>query len=130
MYPEDLRYSKEHEWIRVEGGMAISGISSYAQDQLGDVVYVEMPEVGAEVEQMVPFGVVESVKAVSDLYSPLSGEVVAVNEELYTRPELVNEDPYGEGWMVRIRPSDLEGELEKLLDADQYQQWVRSLEEE
>ncbi len=129
MYPKDLRYTKEHEWVRMEGEIAISGISTYAQSQLGDVVYLEMPEVGATVEQMRPFGVVESVKAVSDLYSPLSGEVVAVNEELYDRPELVNEDPYGEGWMIRSRPSNLE-ELESLLDASQYQEWVLSLEEE
>jgi len=112
----------------MEGEIAVSGISEYAQSQLGDVVYVEMPEVGAKLEQMKPFGVVESVKAVSDLYSPLSGEVVAVNEGLYQRPELVNEDPYGEGWMIRIRPSRLE-ELDKLLDASQYQEWVLSLEE-
>jgi len=128
MYPQDLRYTKEHEWVRMEGEIAVSGISEYAQSQLGDVVYVEMPEVGAKLEQMKPFGVVESVKAVSDLYSPLSGEVVAVNEGLYQRPELVNEDPYGEGWMIRIRPSRLE-ELDKLLDASQYQEWVLSLEE-
>ena len=128
MYPQDLRYTKEHEWVRMEGEIAVSGISEYAQSQLGDVVYVEMPEVGAKLEQMKPFGVVESVKAVSDLYSPLSGEVVAVNEELYQRPELVNGDPYGEGWMIRLRPSKLE-ELDKLLDASQYQEWVLSLEE-
>ena len=101
--PDDLRYTQDHEWLRVEGGEATVGITAYAADQLGDVVFVELPAVGTDLSEHQSFGVVESVKAVSDLYAPLAGEVVAVNEELTSRPELVNSDPYGEGWMLRVR---------------------------
>jgi glycine cleavage system H protein len=119
MVPADLRYTKEHEWVRMEGDEAVVGITDYAASQLGDVVYVELPTVGRSLAQFAPFGVVESVKAVSDLYAPLSGEVVAVNTALSDRPELVNADPYGEGWMVRLRVSHPE-ELANLLDAAAY----------
>ena len=105
--PEDLRYTREHEWVRVEDGVGTVGITDYAQDQLGDIVYVKLPPVGTVVRQMEPFGEIESVKAVSDLFSPVSGEVVEVNAELEERPELVNLDPYGQGWMLRVRLAEL-----------------------
>ncbi|MFQ5944877.1 MAG: glycine cleavage system protein GcvH [Anaerolineae bacterium] len=126
-YPEDLRYTEEHEWARWQDGEALVGITHYAQDQLGDVVYVELPAPGDAVQQSEPFGVVESVKAASDLYSPLSGRVSALNEALAERPELVNEDPYGEGWMIRLEPSDA-AELEGLLSAAAYRAWVEGTE--
>jgi len=119
MIPSDLRYTKEHEWIRVEGDEATVGITDYAAEQLGDVVFVELPEAGRALEQFASFGVVESVKAVSDLFAPVAGEVVAVNDALTDRPELVNGDPYGEGWMVRVRIADA-GQLSELLDAAAY----------
>src|SRR4026209_190985 len=102
-YPEDLRYHPEHDWARIEGEEATFGITWYAQDALGEVVFFEAPEVGSEVSQDSPYTEVESVKAVSDVYAPLSGEIVAVNDAATERPELINEDPYGEGWMVRIK---------------------------
>lgn len=120
MIPKDLRYSKEHEWVKVEGDEAVIGITAFAQDQLGDVVYVELPAIGQQVQQFETFGVVESVKAASDLYAPVSGEVVAVNEELGKAPEKVNEDPYGQGWMIRVRLKD-PGEMNALLDASAYE---------
>ncbi|HLA15486.1 MAG TPA: glycine cleavage system protein GcvH [Candidatus Limnocylindrales bacterium] len=119
MVPAELRYTKDHEWVRVEGVDAIVGITAYAADQLGDVVFVELPAIGRTVEQAKAFGVVESVKAVSDLYAPLSGEVTAINEQLASRPELVNGDPFGEGWMVSLRIAD-PAELDGLLDAAAY----------
>jgi glycine cleavage system H protein len=120
MYPDDLRYSKDHEWVRVEGSRATIGITNFAADELGDIVFVELPEPGAQLTQFATFGVVESVKAVSDLYAPVSGEVVEVNDALREKPELVNADPFGEGWMARVQ---LEGpdELEQLMDAAAYQ---------
>ncbi|MBI3989383.1 MAG: glycine cleavage system protein GcvH [candidate division NC10 bacterium] len=120
MYPEHLKYTKEHEWIQVEGDRGRIGITHYAQEQLGDVVFVELPPVGKPLRQMEPFGVVESVKAVSDLYTPVSGEVVEVNRELERRPELVNQDPYGGGWMLVMKIKDPK-ELETLMTAAQYQ---------
>jgi glycine cleavage system H protein len=120
MVPKELRYSKEHEWVKVEGGEAVIGISDHAQEELGDVVYVELPPVGQQLEQFKTFGVVESVKAASDLYSPVSGEVVAVNGVLTKSPEKVNEDPYGSGWMIRVRLKD-SAELNKLMDATAYE---------
>ncbi len=119
MVPDGLSYTKDHEWIRIDGDEAVVGITAYAAEQLGDVVFVELPAVGRALEQAKVFGVVESVKAVSDLYAPVSGEVSAVNEELTTRPELVNTDPFGEGWMVRLRIAD-RAETENLLDAAAY----------
>ncbi|MGH2427529.1 MAG: glycine cleavage system protein GcvH [Candidatus Limnocylindria bacterium] len=118
-YPDDLRYSKEHEWVRVEGTSATIGITSFAADELGDIVFVELPEVGSELRQFGTFGVVESVKAVSDLYAPISGSVVGVNEALRESPELLNGDAFGEGWIAKVELAD-ESELEKLMDADAY----------
>jgi len=117
--PTDLKYTAEHEWLKLEDGRARVGITAYAGSQLGDVVYVDIPKAGASVKAMKPFGVVESVKAVSDLYSPITGLVVAVNERLVDAPELVNSDPYGEGWMLVIEPAD-PTELDGLLDAAAY----------
>jgi glycine cleavage system H protein len=117
--PDDLRYSKEHEWVRVDGTRATIGITSFAADELGDIVFVELPEVGASLSQFGTFGVVESVKAVSDLYAPISGEVVEVNEALREAPELLNSDPFGEGWIARVRLSD-SSEVDSLLDAEAY----------
>jgi glycine cleavage system H protein len=118
-YPDDLRYSKEHEWVRVDGSHGTIGITSFAADELGDIVFVELPEVGAAVAQFATFGVVESVKAVSDLYSPVSGSVSKVNEALRDAPELLNSDPFGEGWIARVELSDAT-ELDALMDADAY----------
>ena len=117
--PAELRYTKDHEWVRVDGDEATVGITAYAADQLGDIVFVELPESGRELRQFATFGVVESVKAVSDLFAPLSGEVTGANGALTGSPELVNSDPYGEGWMVRIRLTE-QGELDDLLEAEAY----------
>ena len=121
--PEDLRYTREHEWAKGEDGTVRVGITAYAQEQLGDVVFVELPKVGARVTQRQSFGVVESVKAVSDLFAPVSGEVVAVNGDLPKSPELVNQDPYGRGWMIVVAPSN-KGEWEALLTARQYEEFL------
>jgi glycine cleavage system H protein len=121
--PSDLRYTRDHEWVRVDGDEATVGITQYAADQLGDIVFVELPDTGRELEGTKPFGVVESVKAVSDLFAPVSGEVVAINDALVGGPELVNSDPYGAGWMVRMRVAD-PTELDDLLDADAYDDLV------
>jgi glycine cleavage system H protein len=118
-YCEDCRYLESHEWIRVEGDEAVIGISDYAQEELNDVVYVELPEVGDSLEKGEEFGTVESVKAASELYMPASGEVLAVNEALEDAPQLVNQDPFGDGWMLRIRLMD-PGELEELLGLHEY----------
>jgi len=119
LYPEGLKYSKEHEWVRAEAKSATIGITHHAQDQLGDVVYVELPALGKEFKAMEEFGVVESVKSVSSLYCPVSGKVIEVNAELNDRPQLVNEDPYGKGWMIRIEMNNL-SELNALLTAEDY----------
>jgi glycine cleavage system H protein len=120
MAPPDLRYTKDHEWVRVEGDEATIGVTDFAANQLGDVVFVDLPAVGKAVEQFATFGVVESVKAVSDLYAPLSGEVVAVNGDLGSKPELVNSDPFGDGWMIRVKVGD-SAQLDDLLDAAGYE---------
>ncbi len=120
MIPKDLRYSKEHEWVKVEGNEAVIGITGYAQEQLGDVVYVELPAIGQQIQQFKTFGVVESVKAASDLYAPVSGEVVETNQDLGKSPEKVNEDPYGAGWMLRVKMKD-QAELNSLLNAADYE---------
>ena len=117
--PQDLRYSKEHEWVRLDGDTATIGITHFAQEQLGDVVFVELPEKGATVRQFASLGVVESVKAASDIYSPISGEVVERNVKVIEKPELVNTAPYSEGWMLRVKLAD-KAELQKLLSADDY----------
>lgn len=126
-YPIHLQYSTEHEWIAVDGASGRVGITEHAQAELGDIVFVELPEIGTTVTQGANFGVVESVKAVSDLYAPASGKVVDVNGELETRPELVNEDPYGKGWMIVIALSD-PSELHALLDAGAYTAMVENRE--
>ncbi len=118
-YPDDLRYSKEHEWVRADGSQATIGITGFAADELGDIVFVELPEPGTRLQQFGTFGVIESVKAVSDLYAPVSGEVVEINEALRDQPELVNDDPYGEGWIVKVSLSD-GAELDQLMDAATY----------
>ena len=117
--PENILYTQEHEWVRVDGKKAVVGITQFAQDQLGDIVFVELPEVGTLIEQESPFGVVESVKTVSDLYAPISGTVTASNKDLEAHPEQVNSEPYGKGWIIEIEISD-EKELEKLMSSDDY----------
>ena len=117
--PQDLKYTQEHEWIQIDGKKAVVGITEFAQEQLGDIVFGELPEVGSEIEQESPFGVVESVKTVSDLYAPASGKVTKVNKDLETNPEIVNSGPYDAGWIVEIELSD-EKDLESLLDPDAY----------
>ena len=125
--PSGLKFTKEHEWVRDEGdGVVTVGISFYAQDALGDIVYVEVPEVGRELEAGEEFGVVESVKAVSDVYSPVTGEVVEVNDALEDNPELVNEKPYGTGWMMRVRMTD-PSELGALMEVDEYEAFLRQV---
>ncbi len=121
MYPENLRYTKEHEWILVEGKKGIVGITEYAQDSLGDVVFVELPEIGKKLKVGEGLGVVESVKAVSDIYSPCSGIVTAVNESLLDNPELLNQDPYGEGWLIEMEVEELDSEL---LTSAEYEDFV------
>lgn len=120
MVPQDLRYTKEHEWVRVEGDLATVGITDFAAEQLGDVVFVDLPEVGRTVAQFAAVGVIESVKAVSDLFAPVGGDVVETNAELTTKPELLNSDPYGQGWMLRIRLTDRTA-LDGLLDVAAYE---------
>ena len=119
MAPANLRYTKDHEWVKVDGDVATIGVTDFAANQLGDVVFVDLPSSGKSVEQFATFGVVESVKAVSDLYAPLSGEVVEVNPDLAANPELVNSDPFGGGWMIKVRVSDA-AQVEGLLDAAAY----------
>ena len=125
MYPEDLRYSKEHEWVKFDGDRGRVGITDYAQEELGDVVNVELPPIGRTVRQFNPFGVVESVKAVQDLYAPVSGTVAAVNEKLRDAPEVINQDPYGNGWMIEVRLEN-PAELDKLMSAADYQQFLQT----
>ncbi len=127
-FPDDLRYTREHEWARRKGKNVMVGITEYAQDQLGDVVYLELPDVGDEVKKGDSFGVVESTKAVSELFSPVTGKVVEVNDPLSDAPETINEDPYEEGWMVVIEPSDA-SELDALMDAKADQAFVEEQEE-
>jgi glycine cleavage system H protein len=120
MVPQDLRYTKEHEWVRMEGDIAIAGITDFAAEQLGDIVFVELPETGRSVAQFAAIGVIESVKAVSDLFAPVGGEVVESNAELSGAPELLNSDPYGKGWMLRIKIAAAD-QLDQLLDAAAYE---------
>jgi glycine cleavage system H protein len=122
-FPEDLKYSKEHEWVLVEDNVATVGITDYAQDQLGDIVFVELPAIGDKVSKEDAFGVVESVKAVSDIYAPVSGKVLEVNDDLPDNPEMVNEDPYGDGWLIKIEMNDTD-ELQDLLTAAEYEEYV------
>ncbi|MBI5328884.1 MAG: glycine cleavage system protein GcvH [Deltaproteobacteria bacterium] len=122
-FPKDVRYTKEHEWVRVEGNVATVGVTDYAQDSLGDVVYLELPGDGAAVTKDETFGVVESVKAVSDLYSPISGAVIEINDALVDSPEVINDDPYGDAWMLKVEMS-APAELKELLTADEYKKYV------
>ena len=119
MDPADRRYTKEHEWVKIEDDVALVGITDFAQDQLGDIVYVELPKVGDRVEMMKPFGVIESVKTASDLYAPVSGEVVEVNATLADEPQVVNDAPYERGWLIKVKPDDA-GQFEQLMTAQQY----------
>lgn len=123
MIPADLRYTKEHEWVRLEGDVATVGITAHAADQLGDIVFVELPAVGTTLTQLATFGVVESVKAVSDLFAPVGGEVLEVNEALASAPEVVNSDPYGAGWLLKVRVAD-PAEADALLDPAAYEALV------
>ena len=125
MYPENLKYSKEHEWVKTEGSVATIGITHYAQDSLGDVVYVDMPKVGKELNSMQEFGVVESVKSVSSLYSPVAGKVVARNTELEAHPEIINNDPYNQGWIIKVEMAN-PADLNSLLASAEYQALLKS----
>jgi glycine cleavage system H protein len=127
MEPADRKYTKNHEWAKLDEGLAVVGITDYAQEQLGDIVYVELPQPGDTVEQSQSFGIIESVKAASDLFAPIGGEVMAINEELVGRPELVNQDPYEAGWMVKLQPED-EMQMDDLLTAEEYAAHLETLE--
>ncbi len=124
MYPPELLYTKDHEWIRVDGSTGTLGITDYAQKELGDIVFVELPKAGDHVTARETFGAVESVKAVSDVYSPVTGEILAVNAQLQKNPELLNTDPHGEGWLVRVRLADRR-ETESLMTADEYEAYIK-----
>jgi len=121
--PKDLKYTKEHEWIRVEGNVGVIGITDFAQSQLSDIVYVELPETGTEVKQMESFGTVEAVKAVSDLYSPVSGKVIEVNQKVKDDPSIINKDPYGDGWLIKVEISNPD-ELNNLLSPEEYEKLI------
>jgi len=123
MYPETLRYSKDHEWVRVEGDVCVIGITHYAQDELGEVVFVEVPEPGQEFDAQEEIGTIESVKAVAEVFTPVTGEIVEANEALAETPELINKDPHGEGWLVKIRFSS-QGEMEELMDSAAYEKFL------
>jgi glycine cleavage system H protein len=125
MYPQDLRYTKEHEWVRLEGGIGTVGITDHAQEELGDIVYVELPKVGAQMERGKTLGSVESVKAVSDIFAPVSGEVVEINETLSEAPEKINADPHGDAWLVKIRLS-APAEAGELLSSSDYESYIAS----
>ena len=118
-FPQNLKYTNEHEWIRVEGDMAYVGITDYAQEQLGDIVFVDIPTVGESLEENETFGTIEVVKTISDLFLPVAGEVIEQNDSLEENPELVNKDPYGEGWLIKMKPANLK-DIEDLLDAEAY----------
>jgi glycine cleavage system H protein len=124
--PSDLKYTKEHEWVKVENNVATIGITDYAAGELGDIVFVEMPKIGTKVQQMKAFGTIEAVKAISDLFSPISGEVVAVNGEVANEAAIINKDPYGSGWIIKIKFSNA-GELQSLLSATDYEALLKKL---
>ncbi len=124
-YPEDFRYTKEHEWVKAEGDVGVVGITDHAQEELGDIVYVDLPKVGTTLEQGKSLGSVESVKAVSDIYSPVSGEVIEINESLTTAPEKLNEDPHGAAWLVKLRMSAPD-EVKQLLSSSDYQTYIKA----
>ena len=127
-FDKNVKYQESHEWARKEGDLVVVGISDYAQDSLGDVVYVELPEVGATKKKGDPFGVVESVKAASDVYMPVGGEIVEVNADLDDNPATVNESPFDAGWLMKVKPSD-ENELDSLMSADDYEEYTKGLED-
>jgi len=127
--PSNLHYSKEHEWLRIEGDYVVIGITDYAQKSLHEIVFVDLPEVGRKVRQMEAIGTVESVKAASEIYTPISGEIMEVNEALTESPELINKDPYGEGWIAKLRPSNLNEDLKNLMTAEKYQEYLKEAEE-
>ena len=127
-FPEGLKFSKEHEWVLVEGKIATIGITEFAQEELGDIVYVELPEVGEKVVKDDPFGAVESVKAVSDVYAPVSGTVLEINDLLPDNPETINDDPYGDGWMIRVEMTDSD-DLKDLMSAEEYAEYVEQQKE-
>lgn len=128
--PEELKYTKDHEWLRLEDGNCRVGITDYAQNSLHEVVYVDLPQVGRKLVGREAFGTVESVKAVSEVYSPISGEVIGINKKLVDAPELVNQHPYGEGWLITMKPSNLKEEIDSLLSAKDYAEFLRKLSEE
>lgn len=125
--PKDMFYTENHEWVLVEGKEGIVGITEYAQQEMGDVVFVELPEIGEKYEQEEPFGVVESVKAVSDIFIPIGGEVIDINDELYDQPELINEEPFEGGWLIKVKVTD-EDETNSLMDADEYTRFLEEVE--
>jgi len=125
--PENLYYTKEHEWLKIEDDTAIMGITDYAQKSLHEIVFVDLPETKRKVRQMEPIGTVESVKAVSEIYTPISGEIIEVNKELNEKPELVNQDPYGKGWIAKIQPENLEKELKNLMTPQEYKEHLKTL---
>ena len=127
--PENLYYTKEHEWLKIEDDTATMGITDYAQKSLHEIVFVDLPEIKRKVRQMEPIGTVESVKAVSEIYTPISGEIIEVNKELNEKPELVNQDPYGKGWIAKIRPENLEKELKNLMTPQEYKEHLKTLEQ-
>lgn len=129
MDPKDYRFTKEHEWVYVDGDVAVIGISDYAAGELGDIVYVELPEKGSKIKQMDPIGTIEAVKTVADLYSPVSGEVIEVNEEIVEHPEMVNGSPYEDGWFIKVKIED-PGELDVLFSYDEYQDYLGEQESE
>jgi glycine cleavage system H protein len=128
--PDDLKYTKDHEWVRIENDRCGVGITDYAQNSLHEVVYADLPKVGRKLAQKESFGTVESVKAVSEVYSPISGEVVEFNQRLTDAPELINQQPYGEGWLILMRPSKLEAEVGTLMSAKEYEEFLKGLSEE
>lgn len=128
MYPEDYYYTKDHEWLKIEGNKATVGITDFAQKQMGDVVYVELPEIGTKLKFHQSFGVIESVKAVSDIYAPVSGEVMEVNEDLNDTPEILNEDPHKKGWVIKLNMED-KSELEELMSLSDYEKFLEGLED-
>ncbi len=128
-FDDSVKYQKSHEWARKDGDLVVVGISDYAQDSLGDVVFVELPEVGATLKQGESFGVVESVKSASDLFMPVGGEIAEVNDNLSETPETVNESPFGDGWMIKIKPTDV-SEYDSLMSAADYEEYTKTLEEE
>jgi len=127
--PENLYYTKEHEWLKIEDDTATMGITDYAQKSLHEIVFVDLPEIKKKVRQMEPIGTVESVKAVSEIYTPISGEIIEVNKELNEKPELVNQDPYGKGWIAKIRLENLDNEIKNLLTPQQYREYLKTLEQ-